>query len=56
MSIYNLIEDGDNYSKTSGILWQHCKDEAAINAANGNTIDFNVTNATTDLLEIKEKK
>ena len=26
MSMYNLIEYSDNYSKTSGILWQCCRD------------------------------
>ena len=26
MPIYNLIEYSDNYSKTSGSLWQYCKD------------------------------
>ena len=29
MPIYNLIEYNDNYSKTSGILWQYCRDEPA---------------------------
>ena len=27
MPMYNLIECSDNYSKTSGSLWQYCKDE-----------------------------
>ena len=27
MQIYNLIEYGDNYSKTFGNLWQHYKDD-----------------------------
>ena len=31
MSMYNLIEYSDNYSKNSGSLWQSCKDIAAIN-------------------------
>ena len=26
MPMYNLIEHSDNYSKTSGNLWQYCKD------------------------------
>ena len=26
MSMYNIIEYSDNYSKTSGSLWQYCKD------------------------------
>ena len=25
MPMYNLIEYNDNYSKTSGSLWQYCK-------------------------------
>ena len=31
MSMYNLIEYSDNYSKTSGSLWQYCKEIPAIN-------------------------
>ena len=31
MPVYNLIEYSDNYSKTSGSLWQYCKDIPAIN-------------------------
>ena len=27
MSMYKLIEYSDNYSKTSGSLWQYCKDD-----------------------------
>ena len=27
MPMYNLIEYGDNYSKTSGCLWQYYRDE-----------------------------
>ena len=27
MPMYNLIEYSDNYSKTSGILWQYYKDD-----------------------------
>ena len=35
MPIYNLAEYDDNYSKTSGSLWQYCKDIPAVND-NGN--------------------
>ena len=35
MPIYNLIEYSDNYSKTSGRLWQYYKDEP-----NDNLTDF----------------
>ena len=55
MPMYNLIEYIDNYSKASKILWQYCKDEQAINAVNGNDVDFNAANATTNSFKIKEK-
>ena len=54
MPMYNLIEHSDNYSKTSAILWQYCKDELALDA-NGNIDNFNAANATTNLLNLKEK-
>ena len=41
MPMYNLIEYSDNYSKTSGSLWQYCKDIPAVN--NNNAI-INFTN------------
>ena len=55
MPKYILIEYGDNYSKTSEILWQHCRDEPVINVANKDIADFNAANATTNLFKIKEK-
>ena len=45
MPMYNLIEYSDDYSKTSGSLWQYCKDIPAVNN-NGDIVDFNGTNAT----------
>ena len=45
MNIYNLIEYSDNYSKTSGSLWQFCKEIPAVNN-NGGIVDFNGANAT----------
>ena len=51
--IYNLIEYSDNYSKSSGILWQYCRDETAL-AVNAIT-DFNGANGTTGPFKIKEK-
>ena len=53
MPLYNLIEYSDNYSKTSGSLWQYCKDLSAVNN-NGNIVDFNGTNAT-DPFNLKKK-
>ena len=45
MNMYNLIEYSDNYSKTSGRLWQYCKEIPAVNN-NGGIVDFNGANAT----------
>ena len=45
MSMYNFIEYSDNYSKTSGSLWQYCKDIPAVDGG-GNIVDFNGANAT----------
>ena len=54
MPMYKLIEYGDNYSKTSGILWQYCRDEPAVNAANGDFVDFNAANPTINSFKINE--
>ena len=51
MSMYNLLEYSINYSKTSGILWQYCRDEPDLN---GNIAEFNVADAT-NLLNFKAK-
>ena len=51
--MYNLIEDSDNYSKTSGSLWQWFKETPAVNN-NGNIVDFNWANAT-DSFNFKTK-
>ena len=53
MPMYNLIEYSDNYSKTSGSLWQYCKDIPAVNN-NGNIVEFNGANAT-DSFNFKAK-
>ena len=53
MSMYNLIEYSDNYSKTSGSVWQYCKDIPAVNN-NGNMVEFNGANAT-DSFNFKAK-
>ena len=44
MSLYNLIEYSDSYSKTSGTLWQYCKDIPAV-SNNGDIIEFNGANS-----------
>ena len=33
MPMYNLIEQSDSYSKTSRSLWQHYRDELAIDVS-----------------------
>ena len=45
MPMYNLIEYSDNYSKTSGSLWQYCKEIPAVNNV-CNILDFNGANDT----------
>ena len=44
MPMNNLIEYSNNYSKTSGSLWQCFKDIPAVN--NGNIINFDEANLT----------
>ena len=55
MPMYNFIEYSqlDNYQKTSGSLWQRCKDIPAVND-NGNIVEFNETNATGSFI-LKQK-
>ena len=53
MPMYNLIEYSDNYAKTTGSLWQYCKDIPARNA-NGEIIVFGANN-TTDSFKFKAK-
>ena len=49
MPMYNLIEYSDNYSKTSGSLWQYCNEIPAIDN-DADIVDFNGAN-TTDLFK-----
>ena len=53
MPIYNLIEYSDNYSKTSGSLWQYCKDIPAVNNNNA-IVDFHNAHLT-DSFNFKAK-
>ena len=53
MPMYNLIEYSDDYSKTSGSLWQYCKDIRAVNN-DGDIADFDGANAT-DSFNFKTK-
>ena len=64
MVMYNLIEYIDNYAKTTGILWQYCKDISAQNNNNqvinflGNNLtdSFNFKVKITSQLEMIERK
>ena len=53
MPMYNLIEYRGNYSKTSGSLWQYCKDIPAVDNNNA-VVNFNENNIT-DSFNIKAK-
>ena len=46
MPMYNLIEYSDNYARTTGSLWQYCKDIPAPNNANNAIIIFSEDNIT----------
>ena len=50
MPMYNLIEYSDNYAKTTGSLWQYCKD---ISARNNNQIVNFAGNNLTDSFNFK---
>ena len=51
MQIYNLIED--NYSKTSGSLWQYYRDEPF--SSNANVVDFPADNHSSASCKLKTK-
>ena len=40
MPMYNLIEGSNNYSKTSGVLWQSYRDKPNDNIANSELFQF----------------
>ena len=53
MPIYSLIEYSDNYVKTSGCLWQYCKDIPPLD--NNNVITFFTEANPTDSFNFKAK-
>ena len=53
MPMYNLTEYSDNYAKTTGSLWQYCKDIPALNA-NDEITEFTWGNIT-DSFNFKAK-
>ena len=42
MPMYNLLEYSNNYSKTSGNLWQYYRDEPNDNVANSESFRSNI--------------
>ena len=54
MPMYYLIEYSDNYSKTSGILWQYCRGQLAVDN-NGAIVDSTIAISDNDSFKIKEK-
>ena len=53
MPMYNLTEYSNNYLEISGILWECCRDEPALN--NDAIVDLTADNTITDSFKIKEK-
>ena len=53
MPMYNLIEYGNNYAKTTGSLWQYCKDIPA--RENNNLIEGFTAANLTDSFNFKAK-
>ena len=52
MPMYNLIEYSNNYSKTSGSLWQYYREEATLTDAA--VANFHANN-NSDLFKFKQK-
>ena len=48
MPMYNLIDYSNNYSKTSGSLWQYYRDEPNDNIANFESLKVKITEKTPD--------
>ena len=55
MPMYNLIEYSDNYSKTSGSLWQYYKDDPNDNIANSESFKLKVKKQEQSLITIIQK-
>ena len=55
MPMYKLIEYSDNYSKTSGSLWQYYKDDPNDNLANSESFKYKVKNTGKTPAEVNKK-
>ena len=51
--MYNLIQYSDNYTKTSGRLWQHYRDQPFLDA-NGAIADFPAANNNSASFKFKQ--
>ena len=56
MPMYNLIEHSNNYSKTSGSLWQYCKDEPNDNLENSESFKSKVNSTGEGRFTITDTK
>ena len=45
MPMYNLLKYSKNYSKTTGSLWNYCKDELTDDTNDNNNLNKNVINS-----------
>ena len=45
MPMYNLIEYSKNYRKTTGSLWNYCRDELSNDVNGNNNLNKNVINS-----------
>ena len=54
MPINNLIEYSYNYSKTSGVFWQYCRDEPAADS-NNSLANLTADKTDTNSFKIKQK-
>ena len=52
--MYNLVKYSDAYTKTSGSLWQYCRNEPALDN-NGNAIDFPANNNKSTSFNFKQQ-
>ena len=54
MPMYDLIEYSDNYSKTSGSLWQYHRDEPFLED-NGAIVEFSTDDSNSTSFKLKTK-
>ena len=55
MAMYNLIEYSDNYSKTSGSLWQYYKDDPNDNIENSESFKYKIKLTGKPLIMVMQK-